>query len=252
MRAPPFPLTRSFVRETTSGDPRSPRRLHRHPGSRRRGDPADGFGDAALWRDRHHCRERSPRRRSLRCDRAGGSAILVVNGAREPASASATVQSGGIGEAAVSGERPRLRDKGWTLLLALGALCAEWCFAAAVDCVNQFPLESDGRILRRASDIPRKSMWQRVKDRRAHGRRCARARRYAGSLGDWKSSFSKPTSAFRSRCGSSRRWSARRRAGRFARRMSFLPCCVPASSRRFEAATAIRHCDCLTSGRRSS
>ena len=57
---------------------------------------------------------------------AGGSAILVVNGARELLPRLPTVQSGNIGEAAVTGERPRLRDKGWPLLLALGALCAEW------------------------------------------------------------------------------------------------------------------------------
>jgi hypothetical protein len=57
---------------------------------------------------------------------AGGSAILVVNGARELLPRLPTVQSGSIGEAAVNGERPRLRDKGWPLLLALGALCAEW------------------------------------------------------------------------------------------------------------------------------
>ncbi len=57
---------------------------------------------------------------------AGGAAILVVNGPRELLPRTPTVQSGSIGEGAVAGERPRLRDKGWPLLLALGALCAEW------------------------------------------------------------------------------------------------------------------------------
>jgi hypothetical protein len=57
---------------------------------------------------------------------AGGAALLVVNGARELLPRLPTVQSGNIGEGAVTGERPRLRDKGWPLLLALAALCAEW------------------------------------------------------------------------------------------------------------------------------
>jgi hypothetical protein len=57
---------------------------------------------------------------------AGGAAILVVNGPRELLPRAPTVQSGGIGEGAVAGERPRLRDSGWALLLALAALCAEW------------------------------------------------------------------------------------------------------------------------------
>ena len=57
---------------------------------------------------------------------AGGAAILVVNGSREMLPRTPTVQSGSIGEGAVAGERPRLRDKGWPLLLALAALCAEW------------------------------------------------------------------------------------------------------------------------------
>jgi hypothetical protein len=57
---------------------------------------------------------------------AGGSAILVVNGSRELLPRAPTVQSGRVGEAAVTGERPRLRDQGWPFLLALAALCAEW------------------------------------------------------------------------------------------------------------------------------
>jgi hypothetical protein len=57
---------------------------------------------------------------------AGGSAILVVNGSRELLPRAPTVQSGSIGEGAVTGERPRLRDRGWPFLLALVALCAEW------------------------------------------------------------------------------------------------------------------------------
>lgn len=57
---------------------------------------------------------------------AGGPAMLVVNGARELLPRLPTVQSGNVGEGAVTGERPRLRDKGWPILLALLALCAEW------------------------------------------------------------------------------------------------------------------------------
>jgi hypothetical protein len=57
---------------------------------------------------------------------AGGAAILVVNGARELLPRLPTVQSGSVGEGAVTGDRPRLRDKGWPILLALLALCAEW------------------------------------------------------------------------------------------------------------------------------
>lgn len=57
---------------------------------------------------------------------AGGAAILVVNRARELLPRAPTVQSGNVGEGAVTGERPRLRDKGWPILLALLALCAEW------------------------------------------------------------------------------------------------------------------------------
>jgi hypothetical protein len=57
---------------------------------------------------------------------AGGAALLVVNGPHEFLPRAPTVQSGSVGEAAVAGERPRLRDSGWPLLLALAALCAEW------------------------------------------------------------------------------------------------------------------------------
>ncbi len=57
---------------------------------------------------------------------AGGPALLVVNRARELLPRMPTVLSGRVGEGAVSGERPRLRDKGWPILLALLALCAEW------------------------------------------------------------------------------------------------------------------------------
>jgi hypothetical protein len=56
----------------------------------------------------------------------GGAALLVVNRSRELLPRFPTVQSGNIGEAAAAGERPRLRDKGWPLVLALAALCAEW------------------------------------------------------------------------------------------------------------------------------
>jgi hypothetical protein len=57
---------------------------------------------------------------------AGGTAVLVVNGPRELLPRTPTVQSGSVGEGPVAGERPRLRDSGWPLLLALAALCAEW------------------------------------------------------------------------------------------------------------------------------
>ncbi|HZO18941.1 MAG TPA: hypothetical protein VFB46_08150 [Gemmatimonadaceae bacterium] len=57
---------------------------------------------------------------------AGGSALLVVNRSRELLPRAPTVQAGNIGERAVRGERPRLRDENWPLLVALIALCAEW------------------------------------------------------------------------------------------------------------------------------
>lgn len=57
---------------------------------------------------------------------AGGNALLVVNRSRELLPRAPTVQAGNIGESAVRGERPRLRDENWPLLLALIALCAEW------------------------------------------------------------------------------------------------------------------------------
>jgi hypothetical protein len=56
----------------------------------------------------------------------GGAAVLVVNGPHELLPRAPTVQSGSVGEGAVAGERPRLRDSGWPVLLALAALCAEW------------------------------------------------------------------------------------------------------------------------------
>ncbi|HJU70140.1 MAG TPA: hypothetical protein VJ650_18030 [Gemmatimonadaceae bacterium] len=57
---------------------------------------------------------------------AGGPAVLVVNRGRELLPRTPTVQSGEVGEGPVTGERPRLRDRGWPILLALLALCAEW------------------------------------------------------------------------------------------------------------------------------
>ena len=59
-------------------------------------------------------------------DVSGQSAILVVNSSREVLPRTPAVESGSVGVAAVSGERPRLRDSGWPLLVALAALCAEW------------------------------------------------------------------------------------------------------------------------------
>jgi hypothetical protein len=56
----------------------------------------------------------------------GGPALLVVNSPRELLPRAPTVQSGNVGQGAVTGDRPRLRDKGWPILLALLALCAEW------------------------------------------------------------------------------------------------------------------------------
>ncbi|MDQ4080190.1 MAG: hypothetical protein M3125_05470 [Gemmatimonadota bacterium] len=56
----------------------------------------------------------------------GGAAILVVNRTREMLPRTPTVQPGRVGEGPVVGERPRLRDSGWPILIALAALCAEW------------------------------------------------------------------------------------------------------------------------------
>ncbi|MGQ0714085.1 MAG: hypothetical protein ACT4PJ_10175 [Gemmatimonadaceae bacterium] len=56
----------------------------------------------------------------------GGAAVLVVNRSRELLPRAPTVQSGRVGEGAVVGERPRLREHGWPIVLALAALCAEW------------------------------------------------------------------------------------------------------------------------------
>jgi hypothetical protein len=56
----------------------------------------------------------------------GGTAILVVNRSRELLPRAPAVQPGRVGEGAVVGERPRLRDSGWPIVIALAALCAEW------------------------------------------------------------------------------------------------------------------------------
>jgi hypothetical protein len=56
----------------------------------------------------------------------GGTAILVVNRTRELLPRTPTVQPGRVGAGAVVGERPRLRDSGWPIVIALAALCAEW------------------------------------------------------------------------------------------------------------------------------
>ena len=57
---------------------------------------------------------------------AGGSALLVVNASPEMLPQRPTVASGEVGGAAVASDAPRLRDRGWAYLLAVGALCAEW------------------------------------------------------------------------------------------------------------------------------
>jgi hypothetical protein len=57
---------------------------------------------------------------------AGGPALLVVNASPEMLPQRRTVASGAVGGAAVAGDAPRLRDRGWAYLLAVGALCAEW------------------------------------------------------------------------------------------------------------------------------
>ena len=56
----------------------------------------------------------------------GGTAILVVNRTREMLPRTPTVLPGRVGGGAVVGERPRLRDSGWPIVIALAALCAEW------------------------------------------------------------------------------------------------------------------------------
>ncbi|HUF31153.1 MAG TPA: hypothetical protein VMM77_10935 [Gemmatimonadaceae bacterium] len=56
----------------------------------------------------------------------GGPALLVVNASPEMLPQRRTVASGAIGGAAVAGDAPPLRDRGWAYLLAVGALCAEW------------------------------------------------------------------------------------------------------------------------------
>lgn len=57
---------------------------------------------------------------------AGGPALLVVNASPEMLPQRRTVSSGAVGGAAVASDAPRLRDRGWAYLLAVGALCAEW------------------------------------------------------------------------------------------------------------------------------
>jgi hypothetical protein len=56
----------------------------------------------------------------------GGSALLVVNVARELLPRRATISSGPVGSARAADSTPRLRDFGWIYALALALLCAEW------------------------------------------------------------------------------------------------------------------------------
>jgi hypothetical protein len=56
----------------------------------------------------------------------GGAALLAVSASREMLPQQPTVAAGAIGGTARAGEQPRLRDRWWPYVLALGALCAEW------------------------------------------------------------------------------------------------------------------------------
>jgi len=56
----------------------------------------------------------------------GGTALLVVNVARELLPRRTTVSSGPVGSARAADSTPRLRDFGWIYAVALALLCAEW------------------------------------------------------------------------------------------------------------------------------
>ncbi|MBA3891069.1 MAG: hypothetical protein H0X64_11115, partial [Gemmatimonadaceae bacterium] len=57
---------------------------------------------------------------------AGGASILVVNAADELLPRAPTVRAGAVGDGAVSGRAPALRDSGLAYALVVCLLCAEW------------------------------------------------------------------------------------------------------------------------------
>ena len=56
----------------------------------------------------------------------GGTALLVVNASRELLPRARAVTTSRVGEEPARGDQPRLRDAGWSFLLVILALCAEW------------------------------------------------------------------------------------------------------------------------------
>ncbi|HEY7896289.1 MAG TPA: hypothetical protein VIC24_15410 [Gemmatimonadaceae bacterium] len=56
----------------------------------------------------------------------GGAAVLVVNPSRELLPRASTVKAGAVGGATAFGDQPRLRDRWWSYVLLIVALCAEW------------------------------------------------------------------------------------------------------------------------------
>ncbi len=93
----------------------------------RRGAPASTDTVTLRFGDASSVAESAPLRAGVYdVSMTGGTAILVVNRSREVLPRTPTVQPGRVGEGAVVGERPRLRDSGWPIVIALAALCAEW------------------------------------------------------------------------------------------------------------------------------
>ena len=56
----------------------------------------------------------------------GGAAVLVVNPSRELLPRASAVKAGSVGGATAFGDQPRLRDRWWSYVLLIVALCAEW------------------------------------------------------------------------------------------------------------------------------
>lgn len=56
----------------------------------------------------------------------GGAAVLVVNSSRELLPRGLAVKAGPVGGATAFGDQPRLRDRWWSYVLLIAALCAEW------------------------------------------------------------------------------------------------------------------------------
>jgi hypothetical protein len=93
----------------------------------RRGEPAGTDSITLRFSEASTMAESAPLRAGVYdVSMTGGTAILVVNRTRELLPRTPTVQPGRVGAGAVVGERPRLRDSGWPIVIALAALCAEW------------------------------------------------------------------------------------------------------------------------------